>query len=412
MNLYAVYEITERMYIVRCYDYDGSVVVDAQMGYNTYIALPNYHYRDSSGLDLYERWGFRGWSTTNYADSNPANPVYVNVSNLLVTTDIILYAHYVKEDVREIATSNEYLSFKLKEGAEAIYIQNHNMVLGPSGTTQIHDKTAYEGYEVSINQGYRELLQGKVTLPETYNGKPVISVGDFQVCNNITHVFFQHENTCQYVRIAPDAFNFNGNEQYTKLVGFYAPPSLLSIGENAFYYAIKLEDFRWNNNIVEIGRQAFASDPSRQAHAIKVNELPENLITLGANAFYSTTKNVVITKIPSKLEEIGNWAFYCKDSDDGIGITEFGGALKTIGDYAFATVGASIKENTIHIRRSVEKIGKQSFSNGATSHYGKGKVEHILIERPEADYGGPGAVLFDPKAQVSWGDSDITKEIA
>lgn len=75
-------------------------------------AVPNYRYRDSSNLDTYERWSFQGWSTVKYDDVPMQNPSYLDLSNLIVTGNVVAYAHYIKEDVREVATKDEYFDFE------------------------------------------------------------------------------------------------------------------------------------------------------------------------------------------------------------------------------------------------------------------------------------------------------------
>ena len=160
-------------------------------------------YRNSSDLDLYERWAFQGWSLTNYGDnSKPVNPSYLDVSNLTVTGNLIAYAHYVKEDVRKVATKEEYFNFT----NVTVNIITGNKIISANGSLQDETKP-YTGYRISVKDDYRGLLEGKITLPDTYNNLPIISVGDFSYTTKITHVFFL-ENSNNYVEFAEKAFSF------------------------------------------------------------------------------------------------------------------------------------------------------------------------------------------------------------
>ena len=112
MDLYPKYNVVERRYSIKFYDWDSKAVVDEEVPYgHSLAALPNYCYRDSSDLDIYDRWAFQGWSTAKYSDGPVNSPSYLDLSTLTVTTDIIAYAHYVKEDVRQVATKDEYFVF-------------------------------------------------------------------------------------------------------------------------------------------------------------------------------------------------------------------------------------------------------------------------------------------------------------
>jgi hypothetical protein len=64
-----------------------------------------------------KRWAFKGWTETKYNDgANLVSPTYIDVTNLTVTKNYNLYAHYVQENVREVATDMEYFSISYNNG--------------------------------------------------------------------------------------------------------------------------------------------------------------------------------------------------------------------------------------------------------------------------------------------------------
>ena len=104
--------------------------------YNSTITIPNYWYRDSSNLtgeEQHYRWAFKGWTEVPYQDNINLTDAYIDTSNLLVTKHINLYAHYVKEDCRLVASNSDYF--------------------------------IAEGTAISLNPSYKYKLQGKITVP-------------------------------------------------------------------------------------------------------------------------------------------------------------------------------------------------------------------------------------------------------
>lgn len=254
------------------------------------------------------------------------------------------------------------------------------------------------GYVINIKEKYRDILEGKITLPKLYNKQPIIKVGDFANASKITHVFFEDEKNSNYIEFGKECFKFvervpaidsEGKEYFTdrsaphSLVAVYAPPSIKNIGDHAFQGVLKLEVFQWNEGILRIGDHSFAqiAADSHNAVGVTLNELPESLIYIGANAFYMNTKNVIVTEIPPHLEELGSFAL----CGDNVIITDFNNSLKRINSYALYNAGSNIKESTIYIRGNVEFVGQYAFGTGSL-HYGNGKIQHVNFVNPESTY--------------------------
>lgn len=365
MDLYPKYNVVERKYNVKFYDWDSSIAVDDEVPYGTSLAaLPNYRYRDSSNLDIYERWSFQGWSTVKYSDGPVNSPSYLDLSNLIVTKDIVAYAHYIKEDVREVATRDEYFDFVLRNDIKIPFDE-------PLDGNELRSEYR-EGYQISIKEKYKSSLAGKITLPSEYNGKPIISVGDC-VANNITHVFFLKD--CDtYLEISGSAFTSIKGDSYQckSLVAVYAPSSIVKIGKSAFEDTVTLEHFSFNDGILEISDRAFRGSSMM---SLVVNELPASLRKLGSQAFWYVN-NITVTKLPKNLEIIPGQVFYSGSSYDvnNISITRFENNIRKIESGALRYVGGAVQENTLYFGPSVVSIGDRAFGdyNGNNAHQNKG----------------------------------------
>lgn len=92
-------------------------------------------------------------------------------------------------------------------------------------------------------------------------------------------------------------------------------------------------------------------------------ELHDNITKVRQYAFYNNQSNN-LTKLPSALEEIGQYAFYQNTGISGLGeglkLTEMPKGLKSIGNYAFQT---NVFE-TIKIYDACETIGTYAFRYG------------------------------------------------
>ena len=366
MIFYPVYDSTQRKYSIKFYDHNGIAVHNFELTWHSTYSVSNYLYRDSSDLDTYERWAFQGWSYTNYGDTNPIAPNYIDTSYLTVTGNLTAYAHFIKEDVRKVATKQEYFSFTDCE------------VNGVSG------------YSISLNDNYKTIIAGKVTLPSNYNSKPILKIADSGFKNNfdITHIFFLEAEIPQYKRIEGSAFMVDRTDRNPSLVGVYLPETIEYIGPRAFSEQTALETVHLSDSIKEI--QEYAFEMRNGSTKLIVNELPASLEILGAYAFFSLATDttaydtVTVTKLPKNLRLIGDWALA---NQVNVCITDFTTEKLdtglTIGSRAFYKSGANISDNSIFIRNSVISIGNEAFVN-----YGGTKLEYVYFERPEKDYEG------------------------
>jgi hypothetical protein len=246
----------------------------------------------------------------------------------------------------------------------------------------------FNGYEISLKPKYKYDLKGKITLPATYNGQPVVKIGmfGFNVSKNsdgtfvedttkdigITHVFFKDDETLSYAEVGSNAFNGYGtNGGKMKLKYIDLPASIRKIGDSAFAGCMELETVPLNDSIISIGLGAFRSVKYGEPMKMAVNELPRDLEEIGVNAFLDGGANVVITKLPKNLKTLSSWSLaHCPN----VVIKEFGcwlensdaesdsiSLLTNIHGYCLSESGTShITE--IYIGDSVTVIESQAFN--------------------------------------------------
>lgn len=318
---YPMFNEADRTYKVLFYDGNtkvGETEVKYGEKYNIQESeIKNYYYKDSSALKLEERWAFQGWSMTNHGTANVNNPSYVDLNNFIVKSPTTLYSHYKIENCRETPSKMDYF--------------------------------AISGSKISIKEEYRGVLQGKITIPTSYNGLSLTDIGDFSTLSKVTHIFFE-ENNLTYTNISSNAFNRSEHLSYVEL-----PAGIQSIGSSAFSYCSNLEQCDLPESLTYIGTSAFAQCPK-----LKLSRLPSRLETIDLGAFQNANL-IEITEIPKSVKTIGYQAF---NRCFNIGITKFGGAdsaLVEIAEGAFKQAGSNV--NIVQIGGSVEIIGTNAFQN-------------------------------------------------
>jgi hypothetical protein len=121
--------------------------------------LTNFYYKDSSDLPENKRYGFRGWTTGQYAvDKGGANVRYFNLEKDKVVKALNLYPYYETEDVYNDPSNLEYFNIDEKNGT------------------------------IALRREYKNSFKGKLTIP---NIKGISKVNDFESIKGLTHVFFE-----------------------------------------------------------------------------------------------------------------------------------------------------------------------------------------------------------------------------
>lgn len=183
--------------------------------------------------------------------------------------------------------------------------------------------------DTAILVGYNGKLtkDDHVKIPETFNDRPVVGIGDKVFYNLAAVVAVDIPATVTSI----GEFAFAG---CTELESVTLPDGMLSIGMAAFNGCTKLESVDLGNSLISIDKFAFRACP-----ALVDIDLPATLETIGEGAFYNST---AITKFeaPAALKEIGTLAFY---NCTGLTSIKLSDNLEKIGDYAFTTETTTMK---------------------------------------------------------------------
>jgi hypothetical protein len=242
---------------------------------------------------------------------------------------------------------------------------------------------------------------GAVTIPDTIQGMPVTSIGEyaFNGCTGLTSV------------VIPDSVTSIGDQAFfgcTGLTSITIPDSVTSIGEWAFAWCTGLTSITMPNSVTSIGRGAFSRcsgltsidlDPRNAAYSsldgVVFNKsqteliacpggkagnytipssvtsigygsfilctgltsitIPDSVISIGRGAFGGCTGLTGIT-IPDSVTSIGDEAFYGCTGLTSITIPD---SVTSIGDWAFADCTGL---TTITIPSGLTRIGYEAFS--------------------------------------------------
>ena len=180
-------------------------------------------------------------------------------------------------------------------------------------------------------------IKGELTLPETYNGKPVIGIGEhaFADCNALTCVNI--------------------------------PGSIVSIGKSAFARCIRLDKVVMAEGVSIIEAKAFEN-----CIILRDIFVPQSMTYMGADAFYKCENTCV------HIESVSAWCSITFENGEANPMSAYlpvyidgfpklslviPADVKTVSDYAFYRCGAFA---TVVISDGVETIGKYAFANSAS----------------------------------------------
>ena len=322
--------------------------------------LPSRPYEEKTFENISERLSFKGWTNIEAdagiaASEELAQSKIVNLSQFVADRNYTFYPIYVKEDALKIPSDNKY------------FIYNPITIDG------------VEGYEIALNAYYT--LKGKITIPSQYNGKDIISLGNFFPGGlRATGIFFMPDSKLLQVArnaFAPSSSDLDGlPREDINLKGVYLPDSVKYIKYSAFEDAKGLEHIsiqyvldstkigHMSASLVNIEDRAFYS-----TEKLYIAQLPDQLATIGSNAFNGAGNNITISSLPKTISNIGIGAFIgCTNlhiTEFGLDANEVGYVEMSIGQSAFGNCGAGTV-TSIYIKESVKTIRVNAFSN-----YGK-----------------------------------------
>ena len=211
----------------------------------------------------------------------------------------------------------------------------------------------------------KESASGSLTIPSTYNGKPVTSIGygAFSWCASLTSVTIPNSVTT----IGESAFEF-----CYSLTSVTIGNSVATIGNYAFYLCTSLTSVTIPNSVTTIGDCAFC-----RCNSLTSVTIPDSVTTIGNSVFDDCNVKKLIIADGSKM--VTSKMVICKDTLEEVIIPD---SVTTIGEGAFfqctsltsvtipdrvTTIGALAFNNctsltSVTIPNSVTTIGSYAFS--------------------------------------------------
>lgn len=155
---------------------------------------------------------------------------------------------------------------------------------GYSATYNLFDYVKDPATGIDYGELFRNAYpDGKLVVPDTYNGKPVVEIAD--------NAFYYRLNNIRYTL-------------QTNISEVVLPETIRKVGKEAFYYLTDIKKVNMPSSLIEIGEDAFWST------GISEVILPDGLKTVGRNAF-QYCNDLIKLVIPQSVESISGNAFYC-----------------------------------------------------------------------------------------------------
>lgn len=155
---------------------------------------------------------------------------------------------------------------------------------GYSATYNLFDYVKDPATGIDYGELFRNAYpDGKLVVPDTYNGKPVVEIAD--------NAFYYRLNNIRYTL-------------QTNISEVVLPETIRKVGKEAFYYLTDIKKVNMPSSLTEIGEDAFWST------GISEVILPDGLKTVGRNAF-QYCNDLTKLVIPQSVESISGNAFYC-----------------------------------------------------------------------------------------------------
>jgi len=216
-----------------------------------------------------------------------------------------------------------------------------------------------EGLEFTLNaEGDGYIVSGlggctdtEIIIPENYESKPVVAIGDSA---------FLNKNEIVGVRI-PDSVTVIGNDAFRgcyQLASVTFPASLKEIGKNAFEECYALSEIALPDGLISIGEWAF-----RYCNSIKTVTVPDSVKSIGLGAFSGISNIESIT-----LPFVGGNA----DAKEASAVTLFG--------YIFGNKSYG------NAKRVQQYYGRDSF-NDYTYYYIPTALKTVVLTGGEIFYG-------------------------
>jgi hypothetical protein len=251
-------------------------------------------------------------------------------------------------DVR-IKTIGDGENFRSSDWSEAVtFTLSERVTVGYDETgckyTLLEDGSGYELTDATRSSA----LKGVFTVPDYFEGYPVKRIGTAAFFRNVMGFDYFTEAYCNVVT-----------------TGVKLPSQLESIGVDAFYGLVRLEEIVIPDTVTEIGDGAFEGC-TRLTRAV----LPKGLKVIPKGCFNNTALNEI--NLPDGLEEIGSSAFSCTYEEHQFGQIEYKKGSCTFSEPNMVMCHINSELSSVVIPSSVKHIGHHAFS-------GREKLENFVI---------------------------------
>lgn len=210
---------------------------------------------DESKLEDNERYKLLGWvADTQYCfpDSESEGRKHLVVLENIISENVnrVYYACYIKELVTDAPTDAAYFNFEGPQAYNDGYDTSYNIA---------------QGYIVSPANGVS--LKGKITIPSTYNGLPVIGISGITGQTGLTHIYFYGPETIR---------TFQSISSNPDLVYIDYPVGLRSLYAQSLANNAKLRhpDGLKNTKLAHIGNSVFMGSFDVSLGEITLFQLP------------------------------------------------------------------------------------------------------------------------------------------
>ena len=243
--------------------------------------VPSYSDNNLADDEKYKFLGYTQNEKQLIVDS-VASAKVINLETMMSVQNYKFYATFMKSSVYEDPLGEQYFSF---EESAAIALS--------------------KGYYISPKAGVS--LSGKITLPTTYNGQPIVGIRGFNRQTNVTHVYWSGEPKVEIIGASCFA-------NLSKLEVVQLPKTLKIIDEKAFQNCSNLKPVDLSNltSLTQIGQYAF-NGGMKSSTPIQYFKVPGSVTALGGYAFsylYTSIETLVFggPGEPSQLSSVGTKA--------------------------------------------------------------------------------------------------------
>ena len=212
---YTIYALfTKHSYEVSFWNGPDEMLISVPVLYGECLAnyMPNLMpiHPEEGKLPINKSYRFLGFSRNdkNMVVTKESDAQLVDYSMMFSVTDYRLFAVYMEVDVHDAVTDLSFFT-SIDDSWDDAGDGNYSI----------------KGCRLQLVPGKQ--LSGKVTLPNTFNGKPVISVGNFS-SQGITHVFWEGGDNPNLRLIASNCFQAN------PMVFFEFTTGLRELGNDSF----------------------------------------------------------------------------------------------------------------------------------------------------------------------------------